>query len=94
MAGEGRPPTSLLRGMKKRRGWPAFAGHDTGGERCRRRADRLGDQFDTRHFKGLIRALPDDGLPRQNIAQATRSDGRSIRGPRDEWPRVTWRRQG
>ena len=31
MAGEGRPTTTLLRRMKKRRGWPAFAGHDTGG---------------------------------------------------------------
>ena len=31
MAGEGRPPTTLLRGIKKRRGWAAFAGHDTGG---------------------------------------------------------------
>ena len=29
MAGEGRPPTTLLCITKKRRGWPAFAGHDT-----------------------------------------------------------------
>ena len=30
MAGEGRPPTTLPCGTKERRGWPAFAGHDTG----------------------------------------------------------------
>ncbi|MGO9271148.1 MAG: hypothetical protein ACLQOO_12985 [Terriglobia bacterium] len=30
------PITSLLRGVKKRRGWPAFAGHDTGGSSARR----------------------------------------------------------
>ena len=29
MAGEGRPPATLLCGTKERRGWPAFAGHDT-----------------------------------------------------------------
>ena len=28
--GGGRPPTSFVRGSQKRRGWPAFAGHDTG----------------------------------------------------------------
>ena len=30
MAGEGRPPTSFLAATDERRGWPAFAGHDTG----------------------------------------------------------------
>ena len=30
MTGEGRSPTTLLRRVKERRGWPAFAGHDTG----------------------------------------------------------------
>jgi hypothetical protein len=29
MAGEGRPPTTLLCSTKESRGWPAFAGHDT-----------------------------------------------------------------
>jgi hypothetical protein len=31
MAGEGRLPTTLLRDTKESRGWPASAGHDTGG---------------------------------------------------------------
>ena len=31
MAGEGRPPTALLYAAQQSRGWPAFAGHDTGG---------------------------------------------------------------
>ena len=33
MADEGRPPTALLLCTEERRGWPAFAGHDTGGGR-------------------------------------------------------------
>ena len=28
--GSGRPPTTLLCPTKESRGWPAFAGHDTG----------------------------------------------------------------
>jgi len=31
MAGEGQPPTTLQRGTRESRGWPAFVGHDTEG---------------------------------------------------------------
>src|SRR5487761_2607170 len=34
MAGEGRPPTTLLPRSQERRGWPASAGHDGGGATC------------------------------------------------------------
>src|SRR5580698_9401930 len=41
MAGEGRPPATLLRAAKASHGWPAFAGHDTralaGGRRAHHR---------------------------------------------------------
>ena len=45
MAGEGRPPTTLLRGMKKRRGWPTSAGHDMGGSGAPGESNSLGGWY-------------------------------------------------
>ena len=39
--GSGRPPTSFLRATQQSRGWPAFAGHDTGGVQTQQQLIRL-----------------------------------------------------